>query len=71
MIDGEDLSAVTIDALALGANNHIAVRIGVKADARHVGGINLFGRKFGNYPQDIVMRLEYAFAQDTKPVQLR
>jgi len=71
VIDGEDLSAVTIDALALGANNHIAVRIGVKADARHVGGINLFGRKFGNYPQDIVMRLEYAFAQDTKPVQLR
>jgi predicted transcriptional regulator len=71
VIDGEDLSTVTIDALALGANNHIAVRIGVKADARHVGGINLFGRKFGNYPQDIVMRLEYAFAQDTKPVQLR
>ena len=71
VIDGEDLSAVTIDALALGANNHIAVRIGVKADARHVGGINLFGRKSGNYPQDIVMRLEYAFAQDTKPVRLR
>lgn len=71
VIDGEGLSAVTIDALALGANNHIAVRIGVKADARHVGGINLFGRKSGNYPQDIVMRLEYAFAQDTKPVRLR
>lgn len=71
VIDGETLSTVTIEALALGANNHIAVRIGVKADARHVGGINLFGRKFGNYPQDIVMRLEYAFSQDTKPVQLR
>ncbi len=71
VIDGESLSATNIAALELGSNNHIAVKIGVKSDARHVGGINLFGRKFGNYPQDIVMRLEYAFDQDVKPVALR
>jgi predicted transcriptional regulator len=35
------------------------VRIGVKADARYVGGLNIFGRHFGNYPQDIVLRLRY------------
>ncbi len=64
MIDGESLSEIGMEALAIEANNHIAVRIGVKPDARHVGGINLFGRKFGNYPQDIVMRLEYAFMQN-------
>lgn len=61
MIDGETLSDTNISTLTLEANNHIAVRIGNKPDARHIGGINLFGRKFGNYPQDIVMRLEYAF----------
>jgi predicted transcriptional regulator len=61
VIDGESLSAVSIGDLQLEASSHIAVRIGVKPDARHVGGINLFGRKFGNYPQDIIMRLEYAF----------
>ncbi len=66
MIDGESLSEIGMEALALEANNHIAVRIGVKPDARHIGGINLFGRKFGNYPQDIVMRLEYAFIQNGK-----
>ena len=71
MIDGESLSTTDIAALELGGNNHIAVRIGIKPEARHVGGINLFGRKFGNYPQDIVMRLEYAFDQDVKPVALR
>jgi predicted transcriptional regulator len=71
LVDGDHLSSVTIGALSLEANNHIAVRLGVKPDARHVGGLNLFGRKFGNYPQDIVMRLEYAFAQDAKPVKLR
>jgi predicted transcriptional regulator len=69
MIDGEALSTVNMTALELEANNHIAVRIGVKPDARHVGGINLFGRKFGNYPQDIVMRLEYAFIQNAKNSQ--
>jgi len=24
-----------------------------------VGGINIFGRRFGNYPQDLVLRLRY------------
>jgi hypothetical protein len=24
-----------------------------------VGGLNLFGRSFGNYPQDLSLRLEY------------
>ena len=35
--------------------------IGVKDDARNKGGLNLFGRKFGNYPQDIVMRMGFEF----------
>jgi predicted transcriptional regulator len=70
-IDGERLSDTSVESLALEASNHIAVRIGVKPDARHVGGLNLFGRKFGNYPQDILMRLEYAFPADIKPVRLR
>ena len=35
------------------------MRIGVRADAENVGGLNLFGRGFGNYPQDLGLRLEY------------
>jgi predicted transcriptional regulator len=31
----------------------------VKENARHVGGINIFGRAFGNYPQDILLRIRY------------
>ena len=30
------------------------------AYARHVGGINLFGQRFGNYPQDIILRVRYS-----------
>jgi predicted transcriptional regulator len=29
----------------------------VKEDAEHPGGINIFGRGFGNYDQDIVLRI--------------
>lgn len=58
-IDGIRCSEVTIKQLKLGQAPYIAVRIGIKLDAVHVGGINLFGCKFGNYPQDLVLRLGY------------
>ncbi len=70
-VNGEKLSEVRLADLKLEGSNHVAVRLEVKADARHVGGLNLFGRKFGNDPQDLVMRLEYAFEKGSKPVQIR
>jgi len=61
MIDGVELSTVGIEQLTLPQTNHIKVRLGIKPDARNRGGMNLFGRKFGNYPQDIVMRVAFDF----------
>lgn len=58
-VDGTKVSDVDIDQLQLSERNPIKVRIGVKPDAKHVGGISIFGRHFGNYPQDIVMRVRY------------
>jgi predicted transcriptional regulator len=58
-IDGAPLSAVTIDDLDLDNQSFIRVRFGIHKDAHNVGGINLFGRKFGNYPQDIMMQIHY------------
>ena len=58
-VDGLAAGEVTIRDLRLDESEFVTVRIGVKADARHVGGINIFGRAFGNYPQDIVLRLRY------------
>ena len=58
-IDGVRLSGITLDDLRLGPADPISVRIGVDAAAVHVGGINVFGREFGNYPQDIVLSLEF------------
>lgn len=58
-IDGLRISGVTLRDLKLHAAPFIAVRIGVKADAANVGGMNLFGHQFGNYPQDLVLRISY------------
>jgi predicted transcriptional regulator len=58
-IDGMTLSSVTIGDLALRPGEPIRIRIGVQRDAVHVGGINIFGRGFGNYPQDLVMTIDY------------
>jgi predicted transcriptional regulator len=33
------------------------LKIGIDQEAKHPGGINIFGRGFGNYDQDIVMRI--------------
>ena len=56
-VDGLKMSPVSLKDLDLGAHKSIRFRIGVKDSARHPGGINIFGRGFGNYDQDIIMRL--------------
>jgi predicted transcriptional regulator len=58
VLDGLTVSPVRLDDLRLESFQHISVRLGVKEDARHVGGMNLFGRKFGNHPQDLVLRIQ-------------
>ena len=71
-IDGVALSAVSLDALGLRAGETIAVRIGIHPDAANVGGINIFGRGFGNYPQDVDLRIEYDIAHaEPKPAGRR
>jgi predicted transcriptional regulator len=51
------ISGITLDDLKLHKHHSIRVRIGVKDTAEHVGGINIFGKGFGNYDQDIVLKL--------------
>lgn len=56
-IDGVKISDVSLDDLDIGSHHSIRMRIGVREDARHPGGINIFGKGFGNYDQDIVLRI--------------
>jgi predicted transcriptional regulator len=56
-IDGVRISPLTLRELDISAHHSIRLRIEVKSDARHPGGVNVFGRGFGNYDQDILLRL--------------
>ena len=38
-------------------NNYIELKIGIKPNATHKGGINIFGKNFGDYKQSIVLKI--------------
>lgn len=57
-VDGLRISDVTLDDLDLDQHRSIRLRVGVKEEAEHPGGINIFGKGFGNYGQDIVLRVQ-------------
>jgi predicted transcriptional regulator len=58
-VDGVRVSNACLSDLALTEHHSVKVRIGVKDDAAHVGGLNIFGKGFGNYDQAIVLRLYF------------
>jgi predicted transcriptional regulator len=51
------LSSVTLAQLRLAEHHSIRLRIGIDDNAAHPGGVNIFGRGFGNHNHDILMRL--------------
>ena len=59
-MDGGRISATTIGDVRIRPGRAISFRIEVPENARHMGGATLFGKGFGNYPQDIRMRMHYA-----------
>jgi predicted transcriptional regulator len=58
-IDGVRVSNTHIEDFGIRPWHTLTVRIGVNPDAPHQGGFSLFGKGFGNYEQDIVLRLHY------------
>ncbi len=58
-IDGVQISGVRLSDLKLDEHHSIRVRIGVKETAAHMGGINIFGKGFGNYDRNILLRLYF------------
>jgi predicted transcriptional regulator len=56
-VDGVKVSRITLKQLDLAAHHSIRLKIGIDERAKRPGGVNIFGRGFGNYDQDIVMRL--------------
>lgn len=64
-LDGTPVSDVTLARAGVRPNLPLSLRIGVKPDADHPGGFNLFGKGFGNYAQDLVLRLHYVMGSNS------
>jgi predicted transcriptional regulator len=64
-LDMQKVSDVSLEQLDLTQKPNLRLRIGVKPDAIHKGGVNLFGRRFGDYEQDIVMKIKYSLDEST------
>jgi predicted transcriptional regulator len=59
-MDDLKISPVTIGELNVTGKAPMYLRIAVPDAARHIGGLTLFGRDFGNYNQDIEFRILYS-----------
>lgn len=58
-LDEVAVNTHTIEKLGLLEGDYITFRIGIKEDARHQGGLNLFGTKFGDFAQGLLYTVEY------------
>lgn len=59
-IDGLKVSDATVDDFALDFRSSIKLKLEVEENAEHVGGLTIFGKSFGNYNQDISVRINYS-----------
>lgn len=58
-LDGEKVSDKGLSSYSLWENPYISIKIGIKENSRYIGGINIFGENFGDYPQNLVLKIEY------------
>lgn len=59
-IDGVKISDVSTQQLVLTSQDDMTFRFSSQEPSAHVGGLTLFGRSFGNYSQDISVRVTYS-----------
>ena len=59
LMDGMHLSDVTLDQIHIQSGKDTLLRISSPKDSTNPGGVNIFGRGFGNYDQNIEVRIEY------------
>ena len=59
-LQGERCSDVRLQDLALADHHSVRVRFSALADSPHPGGMNIFGKGFGDYGQGVVLEMGFA-----------
>lgn len=58
LVDGEAISQVTLDDINLDST---LVKIKIEVEKKdYAGGLTIFGKRFGNYPQNIIYKMYYS-----------
>lgn len=65
-IDGLQISDISITDFNLNYKSTIKFKMEVLDPAKYVGGLTIFGKNFGNYNQDINIRISYSPILDEK-----
>lgn len=64
-IDGLQVSDISVNDFDFDYRSTIKFKLEVEEDAEHVGGLTIFGKTFGNYNQDIAVRINYSPIEDS------
>lgn len=59
-IDGLQISNVSLKEFDLDYKSAIKFRLAVPDDTAHIGGLTIYGKNYGNYNQDINVRINYS-----------
>lgn len=65
-LDEQKMSTTNISQLHIEEGDYFTLRIGIKEDAQNIGGLNIFGEKFGDYEQAINVRVEHKMKREGK-----
>ena len=58
-INGEKTNNISLHDINISNFDVLKFKIGIKENARYIGGSNLFGKKFGDYNQAINFIVDY------------
>jgi len=58
-IDGLKISDITLSDINLDYKSDLLLKLAIPEDAKHKGGLTIFGKNFGNYNQGIDIRIIY------------
>ncbi|MBU3175408.1 ArsR family transcriptional regulator [Clostridium estertheticum] len=58
-IDGLKISDTNLNDINLNYKSDLSLKLSIPEDAKHKGGLTLFGKNFGNYNQGISIRVVY------------
>lgn len=58
-LGAEEINGKKFNDFNIFSRDYISIKIGVKKDAKYQGGINLFGKEFGDHAQDILVKFSW------------